>query len=185
MSEQKTRRLLCNAEQVRAIERGATRFTRAAKAFNEFQYPVLHVKPGGNSDRYYVDTPDELCVRVDIRCPFGIPGDRLWIAEKWANPSKHGQIAYRAEYTDNTTFGWKWRSSATMPRWASRRELEVADVGVCRLRDISEKHARDNGVLLTGVTRYGCECRNALYAMLPEIELEDWVWNVTTRRTDA
>jgi hypothetical protein len=115
------------------------------------------------------------------RCPYGQPGDKLWVREAFAdvNTSSGPGIGYRAdggfyqpEY-DGPDYGggpsydydkypgrytmWfddlmagapdhKWRPSIHMPRWASRLTLEVTDVRVQRLQDISEEDARAEGV---------------------------------------
>ncbi|MBY0438575.1 MAG: hypothetical protein K2W80_10315 [Burkholderiales bacterium] len=102
-------------------------------------------------------------------CPYGQPGDRLWVrethgvADRWlhdceTNPPRC--IAYRADlsarnfdppYVPNTaSWGWagmKWRPSIHMPRWASRITLEVTGVRVERLQDISEADAIAEGVV--------------------------------------
>lgn len=105
-----------------------------------------------------------------IACKFGAPGDRLWVRETWApvdfldrGHELHDPIAigYRADHAaishefgnvhslDVTNWGWdkvNWRPSIHMPRWASRITLEVTDVRVDRLNDISEEDARAEGV---------------------------------------
>jgi hypothetical protein len=100
------------------------------------------------------------------RSPYGGPGDRLWVRETHAltggtmpaqvfDIESADGVVYRADraaasftgYADGrawlraTTFGdeiEKWRPSIFMPRWASRITLEVTDVRVQRLQDISE-----------------------------------------------
>ncbi len=90
-----------------------------------------------------------------IRCPYGKPGDRLWVRETWAAaPTRNGikpswlnpgeRIEYRATYANSTHF--VWRPSIFMPRWASRITLEVVSVRVERVQDISEDDARAEGV---------------------------------------
>jgi hypothetical protein len=87
-------------------------------------------------------------------CPYGQPGDRLWLREAWAtvNPewrpgtrSKRPFVNYRA--TDEIGPHLKWCSPLFMPRWASRLTLELTDVRVQRLQDISEEDATAEGAL--------------------------------------
>lgn len=96
-------------------------------------------------------------------CPYGRPGDRLWVRETWGlhaygdetewlrGPVADAGVlqswcpAYRADW-DAHPEGCYWRSPVTMPRWASRITLEVTGVRVERLQDISEEDARAEGV---------------------------------------
>ena len=89
----------------------------------------------------------------ECRCPYGKPGDRLWVRETWVpvstfDPSPETGALYRADpmYDGTTEFDWKWRPSIHMPRWASRITLEVTEVRVERLQDISEEDAKAEGV---------------------------------------
>lgn len=88
------------------------------------------------------------------------PGDRLWVKENYAhgwpmNPGdvlppdpRNGQVAITYRADGNVPFGGsgKWRSCIHMPRWASRITLEVTEVRVQRLQDISEADAEAEGV---------------------------------------
>ncbi len=86
-----------------------------------------------------------------IRCPYGQPGDRLWVREAWGEPWHHAQprCFYRA--SDD---GWMgshpdfdgWRPSIHMCRWASRITLEITSARVERLQAISEADAAAEGV---------------------------------------
>src|SRR5688572_22676571 len=83
---------------------------------------------------------------VDGSCPYGKPGDRLWVRETWAgrtdvdgktDPEKARHYAmYRADGGDPKDplewhdYGGRWISPIHMPRWASRITLEVVDVRV-------------------------------------------------------
>lgn len=110
-------------------------------------------------------------VRFVWSCPYGVPGDRLWVRETcWIDraPVSPGE-PLRAFFAD----GWcvfsdgrpgghspfkmtearlesnaalRKTSSIHMPRWASRITLEVVSVRVERLQEISEDDAIAEGV---------------------------------------
>jgi hypothetical protein len=94
-------------------------------------------------------------------CPFGKPGDRLWVREAFRPyPPQSGnawEILYAADaevikYEAPSTYRpmlynyERWYPSIHMPRWASRITIEVTDVRVQRLQDISEEDARSEGL---------------------------------------
>ena len=99
-----------------------------------------------------------------LRCPFGVPGDLLWVRETWcfAHPEYHDQsegvrrgdrpvrdkMPWWCHYaaTDDDVDEPKWSPSIHMPRWASRITLRVTSVRVERVQVISEADARAEGV---------------------------------------
>jgi hypothetical protein len=89
-------------------------------------------------------------------CQYGFAGDRLWVRETWrtdvafdrTKPSDipHGyRIIYDAD-DDKNHLGGKVRPSIFMPRWASRISLEIEDIRIEQLQDISEEAAKAEGV---------------------------------------
>ena len=96
-------------------------------------------------------------------CPYGKPGDRLWVRETWskAKSPMSSEVFYRADgepkgkqyplsFVERES---RWRPSIHMPRWASRILLEVTNVRVERLHDISEEDAIAEG--LKAITKDG------------------------------
>ncbi len=87
-----------------------------------------------------------------IKCPQGLPGDRLWVKETHAYfdaDPEHAGVVYRESDNGRTweaqDEGWKWKPSLFMPRWASRITLEVESVRVERLNDCSRGDAMAEG----------------------------------------
>jgi hypothetical protein len=95
---------------------------------------------------------------IKLKCPYGQPGDRLWVRETWAaNPWKYlggCSYIYKSDYEKvpkneiGTSYPQidKWKPSIFMPREACRILLEVTDVRVERLQHISEEDALAEGV---------------------------------------
>ena len=98
-----------------------------------------------------------------VRCPYGQPGDRLWVRETHAivprtayrcsegvqqvlRPYDVNDAAIFREGFDRCSGGIRWRPSIHMPRWASRITLEITGVRVERLQDITEDDALAEGV---------------------------------------
>lgn len=86
-------------------------------------------------------------------CPYGQPGDRLWVRETWGFnpdfPGVHSQACYRAD-RGHEYDGIRWRPSIHMPRTACRLVLEVTGVRVERLQDISYEDAIAEGMFDPG-----------------------------------
>lgn len=124
-------------------------------------------------------------------CPYGEPGDRLWVRETWAKAGEQGdRVEYRADTADPKA--GKWRPSIFMPSWASRITLEVESVRVERLQDISEADARAEGVTPAPFTKAGRAAHlvhvEAFESLWGSINGPDswaanpWVWVVAFRR---
>lgn len=122
-----------------------------------------------------------------IRCPYGRPGDHLWVRETWAlmcreadphcwcetdeDRKRNHYAEYRADAPgDRYPGGWpddeesaadapRWRPSIHMPRWASRLTLEVCGVRVERLQAITPPDAIEEGAVeyRSHVTRHSLE----------------------------
>lgn len=92
------------------------------------------------------------CIERIIHCPYGVPGDMLWVRETWATTEQAGDhpadsvVVHRATDPDwETMDGWRWRPSKFMPRWASRLTLRITSIRVELVQDITEEDARAEG----------------------------------------
>jgi len=96
----------------------------------------------------------------ESECPYGQPGDRLWVREAWrsgrlADPFPPRDMTphvvwYEADGAAPEATNGKLRPSMFMPRWASRIELEIVSVRVERLNDCSEADAKAEGCSSSG-----------------------------------
>lgn len=98
------------------------------------------------------------------KCPFGKIGDRLWVRETFMDLSgtgvehrdlngklqryAYGENCPRGSYSDELRkdFGLKWKPSIHMPRSACRLVLEITNIRVEQLQDISESDCLKEGV---------------------------------------
>lgn len=82
-------------------------------------------------------------------CPYGQPGDRLWVRETWGTHwtriARDGDLIYYRADISWSGSKWRWRPSIHMPRWASRLTLELTGVRVERVQAISEQDAMAEG----------------------------------------
>jgi len=86
-----------------------------------------------------------------VTCPYGEPGDRLWVKETFAPHADIPSTAiYRCDpggdYQDTVTPNFRWKPSIFMPRWASRITLEITGVRVERLNQISDDDCSAEGI---------------------------------------
>jgi len=198
----KERPILFSTPMVQAILKGDKTQTRRkikhVGPHDKMQWLIWDAATGAGG--WGMQSGDEEWYKVP--CPYGVPGDRLWVRETWAalHPGTDDvmrevdpqppicSLAYRA--TDERSINGNWRPSIFMPRWASRITLEVVGVRVQRLQEISEDDAKAEGC--TGGAfnaafgeymelwdhingkREGCAWKN-----------NPWVWAVTFRAVKA
>ena len=160
----KERPIIFNGEMVRAILAG--RKTQTRRVINGAE-PGFVFK-AFNRVRAYFDYDSGYGSKMwhfDKKCPYGQPGDRLWVREA-AQYKRYGglweafdhaeaQVTYVADKIsefymlvkdDKINFQSAKRPSIHMPRWASRISLDVTSVRVERVQDISEGDAQAEGV---------------------------------------
>jgi len=126
-------------------------------------------------------------------CPYGAPGDRLWVRESawiWCDRvavgrtktgrikvlyhpiNRAGSVVYCTDgatkpthpLDDDLHHMWRFKIGRFMPRWASRIALEVTGVRVERLQAITAEDAKAEGVT---VPRCSCEACSHTSAICP------------------
>lgn len=127
-------------------------------------------------------------------CPFGRPGDHLWVRETWAPESvlrdgDHARTIYKADHETDLIYGrvlfagHRWYPSIHMPRARCRIVLEIEAVRVQHLREVTEADAQAEGFadLATFLSAW-----DRLYRKTPNlIKRNTWVWAITFRRFEA
>lgn len=164
----KERPITFSAEMVRAIIEGRKTMTRRLVKPQPVGKSPAKVNDGFSFGRPY-GFPDEF-----VKCPYGKPGDRLWVKESWRpkcmncedDDVRGGWYGVMPEYQADGAqgkwadvdsewwekayaegdYGRKWRNSRFMPRWASRILLEIVSVRVERVQDISRGDAGLEGM---------------------------------------
>ena len=211
----KERPILFSAPMVRAILAGKkTQTRRIVKPQPEWTKGAWYWRHprynNGLGIHYFHTDAESAAEKMASVCPYGIPGDRLWVRETWFDngaswsgdsSESHGRCVYRAdgEFMDHFPedyMGAKWSPPIHMPRWASRITLEVVAVRVERVQDISNNDATAEGFedkFEADGSAYGAvlttakECFADLWC---EINGEDswyanpWMWAVEFKRLE-
>lgn len=90
-----------------------------------------------------------------VTCPYGKVGDVIWVRETWSHLIKWSLMrgeekgyAYKATDEDVESLdGGKWKPSIHMPKAAARIWLQITNIRVERLRDISTEDVEKEGVM--------------------------------------
>ncbi len=177
MTQAKERPILFSAPMVRAILDGRKTVTR--RVCKPQPSANAHTKSAdGSPMTSWWETGKDI-----VRCPYGQPGERLWVRETWgvishdfdehgnmidwkpdrpASPIREmrfgqgyysGHVIYRADgeavWAGDDDGGGDdrsaWKPSIHMPRIACRILLEITEIRVERLQDISEEQAKAEG----------------------------------------
>lgn len=190
----KERPILFSAPMVRAILTGNKTQTRRVVKLN--RHYQIEERDDGSLWPWMYD--DDRASDSWLACPYGMPGDRLWVRETWRTERDFDHlpprdldptmtatpVQYEAGPHADVLDG-KLRPSMFMPRWASRITLEVTAVRVQRLQDISEADAIAEGVY----TDPACPAYDGYRALWESIngpnswDANPWVWAITFKRT--
>lgn len=167
----KERPILFSAPMIRALLAGTKTQTRRIMKDQSIGERFSHMTDDGLVHLEWFGDPccgsgvwDVPEYSANVAAPYGKPGDRLWVRETFMDlrgtgiehrPDPSGPLQ-RYAYQANTPpgshgdevrkdYGLKWKPSIHMPRAACRILLEITDVRVERLQDISEADAVAEG----------------------------------------
>ncbi|EAB1658564.1 hypothetical protein K6I73_000798 [Salmonella enterica subsp. diarizonae serovar 35:k:e,n,x,z15] len=203
----KERGMIFNGEMVRAILDGRkTQTRRIMKNQPAGDYPetpalIRNVGTGFQWHGLYGESSI-------FNCPLGSIGERIWVRETFRVHSRATDVAtlvYRASVRNSWTEQThrvpvavcnkpatpeKWTPSIHMPRWASRLLLEITDVRVERLNNISECDAKAEGGP-TECTLIGDKYFPGFRSLWKSIYGEEswdanpWVWVIEFKRVEG
>lgn len=154
----KEKPILFSGEMVRAILEGRKTQTRRIVKFTKWMHSgeIFHAIEAMNLSSNKCIIKRGVCDGITDKWnyPYGAAGDRLWVRETWCAEPEYDMVKpsdipldspiwYRAQADDDLS---KWRPSIFMPRWASRITLEITNIRVERLQDISKSDAISEGV---------------------------------------
>lgn len=85
---------------------------------------------------------------LEVTCPYGVVGDRLWVREAFCLCGVEGskKPLYRGQCEEYPSLKPIWKPSLHMPRWACRTVLEMTEVRVERLQEITVTDAIAEGI---------------------------------------
>lgn len=194
----KERPILFSAPMVRAILNGSKSMTRR----------IMKPQPAyvcGHDNEEPWDSGDTL-----IACPYGAIGSRLWVRESIRlverytmpgdgpedPPEELAASEYMADGALTVADAWPWKAKALpsihCPRGLSRITLEITDVRVQRLHEISEEDAKAEGITPKDADTNGCDGYGHAFANLWESihgagswDASPWVWAISFKRVEA
>jgi hypothetical protein len=164
---------------------------------------------GGDPRRHIAALPTGLDLHA-MACPYGVPGDRLWVKETMAWSRNEGQCTHGIQHPEeppdlvyvadgatvqNVPDEYEPRrdtvSSIHMPRWASRITLEVVSVRVERVDDITEADAIAEGMQTLPASQWYPTWRDTFLSLFYDLNgraprgTNPWVWVVEFKRVEV
>lgn len=206
----KERPIIFSGDMVKTILDGKKTMTRHLVKFKDFttdSITPLHIELA--EGRYCLFNERNGWLIGYPKCPYGKIGDRLWVRETWiegyddplieseGDDENAVSIIYKADGKEEyrtcsaeTAENWGnfsadsemvgFKSPIHMPRWASRLLLEITDIRVERLNDISDEDAVKEGLrILPASGRYVVSPGDQYFgsASHDAVEVFSWLWD--------
>lgn len=206
----KFRPIIFSSESVRAILEGRKTQTRRV-----VKYPVS-IKQKSNAGTFNHDpmvSHKGSWWKPAEWSPYGVPGDRLWVREAFSylldcDGDTCGVHKYHADCAnpENTKYVFSpfdgefsgvagntsWKTPLFMPRWASRLTLEIVNIRVEQLKNISETDAIAEGMEVYPLKRATWSNRQSFALLWEDLNAKrgyswnsnPWVWVVEFKKVE-
>lgn len=184
------KQILFNTEMVRAILDGRKTCTRRVikpQPYGKCTYPLGFVTDSTEKKEVgcFGFGVDECGGSIQYAKPSYQPGDILYVRETWKN-APNGYYYYEDWQRNDIADVTKWKPSIHMPKEAARIWLEVTDVRVERLQDITE-----DGCIAEGIYTSNCRECNATFGcdFCPDEGYNEFdkfmeIWDSTIKKSD-
>lgn len=139
--------ILFQTEMVKAIDQNLktqTRRTSGLKKINENPNHWEFVKFDGDKAQFWNRHRGNGVEYA--KSPYGLKGDVLWVRETFEIDEENGGYFYYAQHTKDVQDWFRWKPSIHMPKDAARIWLQIDEISLERIQDISEEDARAEGV---------------------------------------
>ncbi|NCB70077.1 MAG: hypothetical protein EOM47_14705 [Bacteroidia bacterium] len=154
--------ILFSTPMVKALLNGNKTMTRRSTGLDKINhnpdnyfFPLFAFKASGKfifapKGNFILTNPDV----IEVKCPYGKPGDLLWVRETWQHTKilnlhptdeNYGFVYKADEQPWQDMEGLKWKPSIHMPKAAARIWLRIKDVRIERLWKITEEDAKAEG----------------------------------------
>jgi hypothetical protein len=218
-AEVKERPIIFGADSVKSIFAGhKTQTRRVMKPQAEFRSVDFGIGPDRWQKVWMFDPGPKVDFRLSIGdprvlnyCPYGEVGGHLWVREAWgdvtgafqshecedpqvwayrADEAVHNSNAFLEHMSDSGIVCNRWRSPIFMPRWMSRLTLEITNVRVERLKEITEGDVEAEGVRPSNPA-CGVTCARDLFKQVWDWlnakrgfgwDKNPWVWVIEFKR---
>ena len=192
-SEPKERPILFSGPMVKAILEGRKTQTRRIVKGLQFASDVIDEFTAADPAGFWAFDKSNTPLHC-VHCPYGQPGERLWVRESHAllTMMDGAEVcAYRAS-CDDSTFNYtneftgnvhcieveRWRPSIHMTRAASRITLEIVDIRIERLASITVGESIKEGITIQDCRRVNGSAVDAFRNLWESINGPDsWVTN--------
>lgn len=181
--EVKERPILFSTPMVIAVQddrKDITRRMQGLEAINGITREVKHSGYHINKKGQLVATFKDGDQTIECVCPYGLPGDVLWVRETWAKAFDHNDDFHHYVYKadgDPLHEDVVWKPSIHMLKEACRLRLKIKSIGVERLQDITEEDAVREGLQVLSkdqgrTYKYGIADKDGL----PGLDDTGWPW---------